>query len=131
MSGILNWAIWGLRELRRDKRIDQPASGMHLKRQMLTMTAPVSQFLEDLVIVSNDTNYSVGVHDLYEKFLEWGSERDRVKKIDQEHFRSAISNLYPNTVFQIEARGSRRESRILGMQVKAVEAAGLELEGAW
>ena len=119
MSGILNWAIVGLLNLRKEGRIEQPSSGLHLKRQMLTMSAPVAQFLQDCVIVTNNHDFSVGVHDLYEKFITWSSERDRVRKMDQEAFRNAISSLHPNVKYQVETRGARQESRILGMQMKS------------
>jgi len=121
MSGILNWAIWGKFQLM-DKggRIEQPESGLRLKRQMLSITAPVQQFLNDRVDVSSSQNVSVALHDVYEVYCSWCSDNNVVKKLDEENFRHAIHDINPNIEIQLEHRGTRRESRIIGMQIRSM-----------
>jgi P4 family phage/plasmid primase-like protien len=121
MSGILNWAIMGQYQLRERKVIDQPESGKHLQRQMQTMAAPVSQFLLDRVAITDNADHSVGVHELFELYCEWCSENDRVRKMDQEHFRRSIRDVHPNAMIKTVTYAGTRHSRIFGMLTKEEE----------
>jgi P4 family phage/plasmid primase-like protien len=123
MSGILNWAIMGQYRLREHKRIEQPESGLHLKRQMESMAAPVKLFLDDRVVLMDDATRSVSVHELYEVYCEWCNENDRVKKMDQEHFRRSIRDVHPNVEIKPVSLGGKRESRVFGMAIKQLEGA--------
>lgn len=123
MSGILNWAIMGQYRLRENKRIEQPESGLHLKRQMESMAAPVKLFLDDRVIILDDMERSISVHELYEVYCEWCNENDRVKKMDQEHFRRSIRDVHPNAVIKAVSYSGKRESRVFGMAIRSFEGA--------
>lgn len=122
MSGILNWAIMGQYRLRENKRIEQPESGLHLKRQMESMAAPVKLFLDDRVVMMEDTSRSISIHELYEDYCEWCNENDRVKKMDQEHFRRSIRDVHPNVTIKPVSYLGKRESRVFGMALRAMEA---------
>jgi putative DNA primase/helicase len=68
-SGILLWAIAGLRRLRDRGRFVQPASGGQLVRDLEDLSSPVGAFVREVCEVGPDE--SVGKAELYERWNRW------------------------------------------------------------
>jgi putative DNA primase/helicase len=71
ISGILNWALEGVRLLR-EQGLKQPAAGLDLVEQFKRLSSPISTFLEECCTV--DPNESVGCQTLYQGWKKWCAE---------------------------------------------------------
>lgn len=69
LSGILNWSVRGLNELRSLKRFDQPTCGIEALDEFSRMSSPISAFIDDRLEIDPETSETCS--DLYELWRDW------------------------------------------------------------
>lgn len=68
-SGILNWAMQGLRDLRKEGRFVQPAKSLALKDQFARTQNPVLDFVEECCELGPE--HRIRRVDLYRTYVKW------------------------------------------------------------
>jgi putative DNA primase/helicase len=72
---LINFALWGLKDLRKTGRFAEPESARIEKQQLIELTAPVMAFTEECCLMSRDVNISKD--QLYEAFKVWCDDNGR------------------------------------------------------
>jgi len=66
---LINFALWGLKDLRESGRFVEPEASVREKRQLVSLTSPVTAFIEESCLMSS--NVSIGKDQLYEAYKSW------------------------------------------------------------
>jgi putative DNA primase/helicase len=75
MPGIANWALAGLRRLRRNRKFTQPGNAMELLQDARDIASPVAMFLREECILSASAATSAKV--LYDAYKRWSEDNGR------------------------------------------------------
>jgi len=120
LAGILNWAIAGLRRVRKQARFTQPRASMDAQRQHRDASNPENQFFDECCEL--DPRGSVRTELLYAHYKEWcwrrgqrGDDEATFGKRLLDHFRGAVENK------RISHKGKREPHYVGVTLVQAVE----------
>ncbi|KKM80088.1 hypothetical protein LCGC14_1343470, partial [marine sediment metagenome] len=72
---LINFALWGLKDLRETGKFAEPESARIEKQQLIELTAPVTAFTEECCLMSRDVDISKD--QLYEAFRVWCDDNGR------------------------------------------------------
>ena len=115
LSGILNWAAQGWRELEKDGRFSTPESARQASEQLHAATSPITEFVSECCEMGRE--HSVMRDVIYDAYLRWcqaeGIKQPRTKGWLVRDLRSAypsLSRAYQggDTIFGIGLRAIRR-----------------------
>ena len=76
VSGITNWAMAGLRELKQAGRFKMPTAGEKILRDFVYLSSPVQAFLDDCCVVG--VNNEISLNDLQLAWRLWCDENGHV-----------------------------------------------------
>jgi len=112
---VINFALWGLKDLRESGRFCTPESSESEKRQLIELTSPVTAFAEECCLLSTDV--SIEKEQLFEAFRAWCDDSGR-RPGNKVHFGRWISRELPTVDSIQKATDGRRERHYLGVTLK-------------
>jgi putative DNA primase/helicase len=83
LTGILNWALDGLRRLSTNNKFTRLATADEAIADMRDLASPVGAFVREKCVVG--PNYQIGTDALYAVYKGWADETGHIKK-NKEHF---------------------------------------------
>jgi putative DNA primase/helicase len=107
LSGLLNWALDGLRRLEANNgRFSYNADAEAIERDWERNSNPIQAFVEEQCEIESDN--SVSKNELYECYLEF-CKANHFKSANDVHFARALSRMYKHEIFtEREVTGERR-----------------------
>lgn len=114
LPGILNWALVGLRALRKKGHFTQPTNSAELMTMMRFATSPILKFIDDRLDVGADLSDSRDhVHAAYKN---WCTDNDH-KPMSKTKFDMALNKARPSvTVGRPGGRGEDRDRVYRGIR---------------
>ena len=104
LPGIFNWAVEGLRELRRRHQFVVPSICHEAWEEFKRESNPAREFLMDSYISGSG---SCGCTDIYDEYRAWSKERG-FTSLDAMNFGKELSKVFPNVERKRDSAGERR-----------------------
>jgi putative DNA primase/helicase len=121
---IINFALWGLKSLRESGRFAEPEISKQEKHKMILMTSPMTAFVTECCLISNDVEISK--QQLYEAYKVWCGDRSK-NLCGNVRFGRWLAQEIP--VLGSAQRGSGRERECVYTGVTLTESAFQNLLG--
>ena len=110
LPGILNWALQGLGQLRKEGRFTLPKSAAEAIRTLQDLASPVNAFVRDWCVVAPGSRYNV--KGLFSAWAQW-ADLEGHKKGTQAVFGRNLKAAYP----RLRARGRGEERFYDGIEL--------------
>jgi putative DNA primase/helicase len=121
LPGILNWALEGLRALRKQGRFTQPTNSTELMQMMRFATSPILKFIDDRLQVGKEL--SDNRDHTHAAYKSWCIANDH-KPMSKTKFDMALNKALPNvTVGRPGGRGEDRDRVYRGIRRRDADAA--------
>jgi putative DNA primase/helicase len=91
LPGILKWSIQGWHRLRTSRKLTQPEAGKGLMQDMLDLSSPVSQFIQERCVLGAAPDCAVPTRTLYEAWCVWCEEHGRNPGVEQQFGRDLVA----------------------------------------
>ena len=92
LAGIFNWALVGLKRLRKYGYFQNPESSLEAMRQLEDLASPVTAFVRDRCVIG--LKYRVLAADLFNEFKAW-SEEEGIQLVAQSVFGRYLVAAFP------------------------------------
>jgi len=89
--GIMLWALFGLRAMRRDGKFVQPAASRKLLEQFKRLSSPMSAFLNDACVVHEPSEASFNV--MYTLYKAWAEDSGHGRPSKEKFFSDLQANI--------------------------------------
>lgn len=111
LTGILNWAIEGVKSLRADGHFNETKKNFEMMRNFKSDNSPVVEFISlyyQSVIGSEETKYAIGISDLYAQYRSYCMDHGYKSKALANFSREVTHNKIDGFPLRISVEGGRK-----------------------
>lgn len=130
LGGIVQWALEGYRRLEKAGRFTTPASDADDRMELRQNSAPVTEFLADACVDTDDVDAETPRRDVWQAYVAWCQETGSAQ-MDQQQFGPALAGSGHPAHRPRMSDGTRGVWKYRGLQLRDSETAAARAQRLW
>jgi putative DNA primase/helicase len=130
LGGIVQWALEGYRRLEKAGRFTTPASDADDRMELRQNSAPVTEFLADACIDTDDVDAETPRREVWQAYVAWCQETGSAQ-MDQQQFGPALAGSGHPAHRPRTGDGTRGVWKYRGLQLRDSETAAARAQRLW